>query len=183
MPTAIAAFDAVRFLWNESKPVRAWLWSKLPFAQDSIKRNLAEAQLGALLEDANKLARTLLPDDADKAIDKRIAVFKDELLKAKIPKDQVDTLADRAGLFVKLLVTGPLAETAMLEIRMGTLEQAFETDEKALAEVRSELRDRQPFHNMELAIHKMQAQIWIGWTVAGASVLVAAIALVVALRH
>jgi len=183
MGNTIAAFSAVKFLWTESKPIRAWLWSKLPFAQDSIKRDLAEAQLASLLEDSNKLARSLLPEQADEAIEKRLGVFKDELVAAKIPKDQAETLAERAGLFVKLLVTGPLAETAMLEIRMGSLEQAFEGDEKALEEVRRELRDREPFHKMELAIHKMQAQLWIAWTVAGASVLVAAIALVVALRH
>jgi hypothetical protein len=183
MPEAIATFNAVKFLWEESKPVRKWLWSKLPFAQDSIKRDLAEAQLAGLLEDSNKLARQLLPEAADEAIDKRIGVFRDELLRAKIPKDQVDTLAERAGLFVKLLVTGPLAETAMLEIRMGTLEQAFEHDERALESVRAELRDREPFHRMELAIQRMQSQLWVAWSIAGASVLIAAIALIVALRH
>ena len=181
MAQAIATFNAVRFLWEESKPVRKWLWSKLPFAQDSIKRDFAEAQLAALLQDSNKLARSLLPDEADEAIDKRLGVFRDELVRGKIPADQADTLVERAGLFVKLLVTGPLAETALLETRMATLENAFARDESALEIVRQELHSREPFHQMELAIQKMQSQVLVAWTVAGGALVVAVISLAVVL--
>src|SRR5271156_6521615 len=100
MGDILPAFNAVKFLWNESKPVRKWLWSKTPFAKDSIKRELAEKHLASLLEDANKLNRSLAPDEADEAIDRRIEQFRLDLIKDKIAEEDANTLVERGGLFV-----------------------------------------------------------------------------------
>ena len=142
MSNILATFSAVKFLWTESKPVRRWLWAKLPFAQDAKKRETAEGLLGELLDEAHKLARALPPADADAAIDKRIEVFRSKLKEAKIPDDQADTLVDRGALFVKLLVTGPIGETANLREQVAELEERLEATLEKERKARGELETR-----------------------------------------
>ena len=182
MPDPIAIVSATKFLWTESKPIRNWLWSKLPFARDQIKREIAENELANLLEDSNKLARSLTPEQADEAIDKRIEVFRVQLVKAKIPEDQAEILVERGALFVKLLVTGPLGETAILQERVTEMEKAGQEAERTLERLRSGLPSKDDFHRIELHIHRLHVQLVIAWGVAGTALLLAAIGIAIALK-
>ena len=182
MAEPLVTFTTARFLWQESQPLRKWLWSKLPFARDAAKREQAETLLAALLDDSNKLARALAPDQADEAIDKRLEVFRADLVKAKVPTEEADMLVDRGALFVKLLVTGPMGETAALRERVGEIERAGQTLERSVETATSTLPTKDQIHRMELHIHRLSTQLVLAGGVAGFSVILAVIALVLALR-
>jgi hypothetical protein len=182
MPEPIVTFTTARFLWQESQPLRKWLWSRLPFARDAAKREVAENLLAALLEDSNKLARALAPDQADEAIDKRLEVFRADLIKAKVPQDEAETLVDRGALFVKLLVTGPMGETAALRERVGEMEKASQTLERAVETTFSTLPSKDQIHRMELHIHRLGTQLLVAWALAAVSGILAVVAIILALR-
>ncbi|HWD38188.1 MAG TPA: hypothetical protein VG944_05015 [Fimbriimonas sp.] len=167
MAGPLVTFSTVKFLWNESKPVRQWLWNKLPFAQDQIKKEKAEALLATLLEDSNKLARALPPEEADDRIDRLIEQFRKDLIAEKIPADQADMLVERGGLFVKLLVTGPMGETAALRERVAELEQVVEGIEGELSRLKSDSAKPDRSRELEIHLHRLRMQVILGWVVAG----------------
>jgi hypothetical protein len=183
MPGPIATYSTAKFLWDESKPLRKWLWSRLPFARDLVKREEAETLLAGLLDDCTKLARSLTPDDADEAIDKRLEVFAQDLAKIKIPADQAETLVDRGALFVKLLVTGPMGETAALKERVGEMEKAGQVLERSFDTVTSSLPTKDQVHRMEIHIHQLGKQLVVAWVLAGLSTVLAITAVLIATRR
>lgn len=182
MSDLVPVIKDVKFLWDLSKPVRGWLWSKLPSARDAKRREIAENLLADVLDDATKLARSLSPDDADAAIDKRLEQFRSDLLKAKIPADDAETLVERGSLFVKLLVTGPMGETAALRERVAEMERATQETEKLVARLQDQTPWKDPIHQFELRLHRLHTQIVIAWSVAGVAALLALVATLVALR-
>jgi hypothetical protein len=123
MPNPIATYSTLKFLWNESKPVRDWLWTKLPSAKDAKKREAAETHLAKLMDDANDLTRNVAPDSVDALLDQRVEQFRQALLREKIPPQEVDVLTERGSLFVRMLVTGPMGEIGGLRQRVALLEQ------------------------------------------------------------
>jgi hypothetical protein len=162
MPEPLVTFSVVKFLWEESKSVRGRLWRKLPFAKDAEKRSLAEKELGRLLDDANKLAKTLAPSHAEAAIAKRLAQFEEALLEANIPADQVAVLVERGSLYVKTIVTEPALETAGLRVRLADLESSVQSLE-------TELEKNRLDHEAIQAMLRSQKQdkslpaLWIGF--------------------
>jgi hypothetical protein len=182
MSDVIPVIKDAKFLWELSKPVRNWLWSKLPSARDAKRREIAENLLADVLSDSNKLARTLSPDDADAAIDKRIEQFRADLLKAKIPPEDTDTLVERGALFVKLLVTGPLGETAALRERVAEMERAGQASEKLLERLQVEVPSKDQLHSFEIQLHRLHTHIVIAWAVAAVAAALAILGIVLALR-
>jgi hypothetical protein len=182
MSDLIPVVKDAKFLWDLSKPVRSWLWSKLPSARDAKRREIAENLLADVLEDANKLARSLSPDDADAAIDKRIEQFKADLLKAKIPVEDAETLVERGSLFVKLLVTGPMGETAALRERVAEMERAGQETERLIVQFETKAPWKDQLHRLELQIHRMHTQIVIAWSVAGVAAVLGLVGVLLAMR-
>ena len=179
MPEPLVTLSAAKFIWDESRSVRSALWKKLPFAKDAAKRDLAEQELGRLLEDANKLSRTLPPAQAEPAIEKRIKQFEEDLLKAKIPADEVDVIVDRGILFVNMLVTEPTKEANSLRFRVAELERSLEsleaTTEKqrlGLEEVSAKLRDP-----------KQDVRYYVLWGAVGVLTLLVVVQLFFLLTH
>lgn len=177
MPNPFATYSTLKFLWTESKPVREWLWSRLPSAQDKKKREMVEDYLASLMDDANALARALPEGDREAKIDERIQRFRIDLGNAKIPQAEIDVLMERATLFVRMLVTGPYAEVLGLRQRLGTVETALASLEKSYAETSRE-QERQVAHiASELARLRQERVIAMVALVAGFVVLAALILL------
>ncbi len=130
---------AIKLLWDESVPLRKFVYSKLPFAKDAAKRKIAEDELSRLLEDSHKLAQSLSPPQAGQAIEKRLDVFRSDLIKGRIPPDQVDTIVDRGGMFVRMLVTDPILENSLLKTRISEIEKAHQELEALVWKQGSEL--------------------------------------------
>jgi len=182
MAEPIATFSAVKFIWTESKPIRTWLWSKLPFAADARKKEAAENHLADLLEDSNKLARTLDPEQADAAIDKRVAQFRVALLQEKIPEAEADVLAERGAMFVKLLVTGPMGESAILRERFGQTEIVVQQMERSLERLDKDAISKEAFIRLEARCHSMHTVLIASLILTAVAILISLVSLVVSLR-
>jgi hypothetical protein len=162
MPDPVLAFHAVKFLWDESRSVRSSLWQKLPFAKDTHKRNIAEQELGQLLEDASKLAKGLTAHQAEDAIEKRLGQFEQTLLEAKIPADQATILVDRAAVMVRLIVTEPVIESGALRLRLADLEASIQTLEASNSELRLKLEEHAATLQSR-AQDKSLLALWVGF--------------------
>ncbi|HEY0868065.1 MAG TPA: hypothetical protein VGE01_11835 [Fimbriimonas sp.] len=141
MPNPVTTYQTLKFLWNESRPVRDWLWSRLPSVRDGKKRETAEEHLAKLLDDANALAQALPAADLDAKIDERIERFRADLQAARIPKDEADLLTERATMFVRLMVTGPFADLVAIRKRLAELEVDFQESEKRFSAMEREHRE------------------------------------------
>jgi hypothetical protein len=166
MPDPIVAFSVVKFLWDESRSVRSTLMRKLPFAKDAAKRNLVDQELVRLLEDTGKLAKGLSPEQSDLAVEKRVEQFKQTLLKEKIPQDQVATLVERAGVYVRVMVTEPVNENTGLRLRMADLEKSLESLEAASEKQRARLEEAEAALRT-LKQDKSVLALWVGFGALG----------------
>jgi hypothetical protein len=133
MPLSLATVNAIQFLWKESKPVRSWIWGKLPMVRDTKKRDIVEGLLAKLLDDANKIAQVVPPDEVDSKLEERLAQFRKEIEAEGIKDADADAFMERATLLARLMVTGPLGNVIDLRGRLAILEADLETAEKALA--------------------------------------------------
>lgn len=167
MPNPITTYQAIKFLWTESRPVRDWLWSRLPSARDQKKRESAEEHLAKLLDDANDLARALPSESLDDSLDQRIERFRQDLTTAKIPKDEADILTERATLFVRMLVTGPMADIVTLRKRLADSEEDLAEQRKALEAMERRLKaaEGESVRNSEAIEHlrkQLMASLGVG---------------------
>jgi hypothetical protein len=166
MPNPVVTYQTLKFLWNESRPVRDWLWSKLPSVRDQKKRDVAEEHLAKLMDDANALAQALPKEELDAKIDERIERFRTDLQAMRIPRDEADLLTERAAMFVKLMVTGPFSDIVALRTRLAVIEDDLLKAEKRIQSL--ENSNKQTFDLAERAqseIANFRQQQFVGWLV------------------
>jgi hypothetical protein len=132
MPNPITTYSAIKALWNESKPLRNWLWGKLPIVKDLKKRDVIEGHLARLLDDANKLAQALPSDIAETKISERVELFRKEIAKEGVTGEEANALVERANLLARLMVTGPLGDVIDLRFRLAEDEEALQLAERSI---------------------------------------------------
>jgi hypothetical protein len=135
MQNPLTIYSTVKALWKESKPLREWLWDRLPIVKDVKKRDIVEAHLARMLDDANKLAQALPASALDEKITARVEQFRKDIAKEGVTGDEAATLVERANLLARLMVTGPLGDVIDLRFRLAEDEEALRAAERKIEAV------------------------------------------------
>ena len=138
MPEPISTYGTLKFLWQESQPIRTWLWGKLPFVRDVKQRDAVEYALSRLLDDSNKLAKGFSGDILEAKLNDRFEQFRQELEDLKIAGADADLFIERANVFVHVLIGGPLGDLIALRSRLSSAEESTVAMEHELSHLRGE---------------------------------------------
>ncbi len=179
MPAPLLATLAnFRALWKESKPLRTWLWGKMPIVKDVKKREIVEGHLAKLLDDANKLAQAVPAGDLDDKIAELVSQFRKEIVREGITGEEANALVERANLLARLYITGPLGDVIDLRFRLGEDEEALRAAERAIESLQSHTSTLETHvHRLEVLNHRLTMIVAASGTAAVLGLLVALAAL------
>jgi hypothetical protein len=180
MPGPITIYSSVKALWNESKPIRTWLWGKLPIVKDVRKREVIEGHLARLLDDCNKLAQAIPANLLDDKVNERVDLFRKEIAKEGVTGEEADGLVERASLLTRLYITGPLGDVIDLRFRLAEDEEGLRIAERAIETL---IKDSSALDTrivkLEAHVHRLAILLAVSATAASFGLLVALAALVV----